>query len=314
MLTPLSRRALIPVASLLLVFSTAGFATTPSQPSAPAPSGATAQAGTSTNGPSKPLLPDDAALKAEATRAIDAQYEKWKANLTPSQLEWERILAANLGPFYLAGRKKDKATGIADAWDYVEDDPKLPRVLLIGDSISRGYTLPLRAALAGKANVHRAPANCGPTTLGLKKLDIWIGDGKWDLIQFNFGIHDRKTDPAVYEANLEQIIARLEQTSAKLLWATTTSVLSSTNAEAYTQEQCDKVNQIADSVMKRHHIPEDDLRSTVQPRLAELQLPNNVHFKEEGYNLLAGKAALEILAHLQGSNTSGNTPEFRKAK
>lgn len=38
------------------------------------------------------------------------------------------------------------------AWDYVEDDPKLPRVLIIGDSISRAYTVPVRSALAGKAN------------------------------------------------------------------------------------------------------------------------------------------------------------------
>ena len=42
----------------------------------------------------------------------------------------------------------------------VVDDPALPRVLIIGDSISIGYTLPLRAALDGIANVHRPPTNC----------------------------------------------------------------------------------------------------------------------------------------------------------
>ena len=49
----------------------------------------------------------------------------------------------------------------------------MPRVLLIGDSVSRGYTLPVRAALAGKANVHRAPENCGPTVNGLKKIEVF---------------------------------------------------------------------------------------------------------------------------------------------
>jgi hypothetical protein len=39
--------------------------------------------------------------------------------------------------------------------DPINDDPALPRVLLIGDSISMGYTLPVRTALKGKANVHR---------------------------------------------------------------------------------------------------------------------------------------------------------------
>src|SRR5262245_19998634 len=69
----------------------------------------------------------------------------------------------------------------------VQDDPTLPRVLLIGDSISMGYTLPVRRKLAGKYNVHRPPANCGNTARGLKQLDEWIGEGKWDVIHFNFG-------------------------------------------------------------------------------------------------------------------------------
>ena len=49
----------------------------------------------------------------------------------------------------------------------VTDDPKLPRVLLIGDSISIGYTLPTRDFLKGKVNLHRIPTNGGPTTRGL---------------------------------------------------------------------------------------------------------------------------------------------------
>src|SRR5688572_8105941 len=72
----------------------------------------------------------------------------------------------------------------------VQDDPALPRVLLIGDSISIGYTVPTRERLAGKANVHRPGVNCGPTTRGVENLDKWLGDKKWDVIHFNFGLHD----------------------------------------------------------------------------------------------------------------------------
>ena len=50
------------------------------------------------------------------------------------------------------------------AYAAVKDDPTLPRVLLIGDSISIGYTVPTREKLKGKANVHRPGTNCGPTT------------------------------------------------------------------------------------------------------------------------------------------------------
>lgn len=55
-------------------------------------------------------------------------------------------------------------------------DPSLPNVLLIGDSISIGYHLAAREALAGKANVFRPKANCGPTTRGLAQMDQWLGD------------------------------------------------------------------------------------------------------------------------------------------
>ncbi len=119
-----------------------------------------------------------------------ANEAKRKAVMTPEQLAWEETIEANLGNFYLPGYYKEKDGNRETAWDYVKDDPSLPRILIIGDSISRGYTLPVRKALAGKVNVHRAPANCGPTATGLKKLDVWLGNGKWDLITWNFGIHD----------------------------------------------------------------------------------------------------------------------------
>lgn len=84
------------------------------------------------------------------------------------------------------------------------------------------------AAFAGEANVHRAPANCGPTASGLKNIDAWLasspGGEKWDVIHFNFGIHDRNTPVADYATRLERIVERLEKTGAKLVWATTTPI------------------------------------------------------------------------------------------
>src|SRR5436190_23849583 len=62
----------------------------------------------------------------------------------------------------------------------IKDVPGLPRVLIIGDSISMGYTGPVRALLKDKANVHRIPANGGPTKSGTSHIAEWLGDGKWD--------------------------------------------------------------------------------------------------------------------------------------
>lgn len=195
----------------------------------------------------------------------------------------------------------------------VADVPGLPRVLLIGDSISMGYTLPVRALLAGRANVHHPPQNCGDTGRGLRNLDTWLGSGRWDVIHFNFGLHDLKyldaqgryvppeegeqvTPLPQYEANLRELVARLRATGAKLIWASTTPVPEHTLARIARDEE--NYNRVAARVMTELGIPIDDLHALVVPRQAELQLPQNVHFTEAGYAALAHQVAAAISAAL----------------
>src|SRR5512137_1049512 len=88
--------------------------------------------------------------------------------------------------------RKGKKSVPNPAFAKVEDVPGLPRVLLIGDSISIGYTVAVRDLLKAKANVHRIPVNGASTLNGLKNLDTWLGTSKWDVIHFNWGLHDLK--------------------------------------------------------------------------------------------------------------------------
>src|SRR5690606_8076664 len=78
------------------------------------------------------------------------------------------------------------------AFARVIEDPTLTRVLLIAASISFCYSLPIVELLKGEANVHRIPTNGGPSTRGLASIDAWLGEGKWDVIHFNWGLHDLK--------------------------------------------------------------------------------------------------------------------------
>jgi hypothetical protein len=198
-----------------------------------------------------------AAKKAAQDAAVEVKYQALVAKLSPEEQAWEKVLQANLGNgFYLPLHKRGKIAGQSSAWDFVKDDPKLPRILLIGDSVSRGYTQPTRKALAGKANVHRAPANCGPTASGLKNLDAWLGEGKWDVIHFNFGIHDRATPVADYLKRLEEIVLRLEKTGAKLIWASTTPIPDNP-AQKQTAASIVARNAVAREVMQRRRIAID---------------------------------------------------------
>jgi lysophospholipase L1-like esterase len=248
----------------------------------------------------EPTNADEAAAKKQAEEAaVNEQYAALVTALPADEQAWEKTLEDNLGSFYLPLHKRDKVAGRSNAWDFVRDDPALPRVLLIGDSVSRGYTQAVRAALAGEANVHRAPANCGPTSSGVKNLDAWLasspGGGTWDVIHFNFGIHDRDTPVADYAARLEQIVQRLEKTGAKLIWATTTPI---PDAPAQNQTTASVVerNAAAAAIMEKHGVAVDDLFTFITPRLAEAQLPNDVHFKADGYELLGRQVARSIRA------------------
>jgi hypothetical protein len=237
--------------------------------------------------------------KSAAAAAIDEKYAALVAKLSPEEQAWERTLQENLGGFYLPLYKAGRIKGSEQAWDYVKDVQGLPRVLLIGDSVSRGYTLAARKALAGKANVHRAPENCGPSANGLKKLDIWLAGEKWDVIHFNFGIHDRATPPADYRQRLEALVTRMKATGAKVVWASTTPVPPDTKDGPKAAEAIVEKNRIAAEVMEKNGVAIDDLFTFITPHLANVQNPKDVHFNNDGYDLLGKQVAAAIAAELR---------------
>ena len=188
--------------------------------------------------------------------------------------------------------------------------PGLPRVLLLGDSISIGYTVPVRTRLAGKANVVRPAENCGETARGLKSLDKWLGDGKWDVIHFNFGLHDVKylddkgayvtpekgkqvASVEEYERNLREIVGRLQKTGAKLVFGTTTPVPAASAGRVEHDEV--RYNAAAVRVMKENGVAVDDLHAIAIAHQATIQRPRNVHFTDAGYDELADSVVANVL-------------------
>jgi hypothetical protein len=184
----------------------------------------------------------------------------------------------------------------------IQDVAGLPRVLLIGDSISMGYTLPTRTLLTGKANLHRIPQNGGPTKNGLAQIDKWLGTGKWEVIHFNWGIHDLKYMPdgkhqveaADYEKNLRTLVARMKQTGAKLIWASTTPIPEGELSPSRRFGSVQEYNAIAARVMTENGIAIDDLNAHIAPQFDRLHNPKDLHYGTEGYQFLAQKVAEEI--------------------
>ena len=145
------------------------------------------------------------------------------------------------------------------------------------------------------------------TKNGLDKLDKWLGDGKWDVIHFNFGLHDAKqlpegirhADPDVYEKNLREIVKQLKATGAKLIWATTTPVPD--GGKLSPTRRFDDIaiyNGIAKKVMEENNVAIDDLNAAILPKLKSLQIPHDVHYTKEGSQLLGERVAASIASQL----------------
>jgi acyl-CoA thioesterase-1 len=184
----------------------------------------------------------------------------------------------------------------------VDDVPGLPRILLLGDSISMGYTLAVRDALKGVANVHRPPVNCGSTVLGLRHLEEWMGNGQWHVIHFNWGLHDLRYLPTRVQAtpleeygrNLRQLIERMKKTDAVLIFATTTPVREDYYRRGNLLRRAGDekaYNATAVRVMKEHGVIINDLHAVAAPRVDELQIPGDLHFTAEGSEELARAVA-----------------------
>lgn len=183
-----------------------------------------------------------------------------------------------------------------------EDEPGLPRVLIIGDSISAGYTPAVQALLKGDANVHRIPGNGAHTRVGLANLEDWLGDKPWDVIHFNWGLHDIKimedgkqqVPLEEYERNLRTLVRRMQKTGATLVWCSTTPVPEGKVSPPRNPQDVIAYNATARRVMDEHGVAVDDLYAFALARLDQLQQPVNVHFTEKGSRALAEQVATSL--------------------
>ena len=203
------------------------------------------------------------------------------------------------------------------------------RVLILGDSISIGYTPHVRRLLGPAVQVFRptnqkgGAENCQGTDHGLKRIDAWLEmhGGNWDVIHFNFGLHDLKhidtktgknsmnpkdpfqSSPDEYESQLRTIVEKLVTTKAKLIFCSTTPVPDGVKPARETTAP-DEYNKRALKVIREFStearpIAVTDLYSYANEILADIQQPKDVHFSRFGSTMLASEVARRIREALE---------------
>lgn len=155
---------------------------------------------------------------------------------------------------------------------YPPSHSSLPSVITIGDSVSEGYEPTLAANLSKVAFVQHSPFSDGggaddvfhgvDCEENFLKTAMFV-PANWDIITFNFGLHDLTNTTQnyqLYEAALTNFTARLQQTSAKLLYVSTTPMM---ELQWYGNSAPTDLNAIAMRVMAKAGVPYADLYSHI---------------------------------------------------
>ena len=203
------------------------------------------------------------------------------------------MLAAGLG-----AQVHRESTEWLDVWLPNSNDHDLPRVLLIGDSITRGYGKAVEERLKGKAYVGRLATSksLGDPALA-EEVALVLRQMSFDVVHFNNGMHGNAYTEEEYGAAIPAILATIRHgaPNAKLILATTTDVRVKgdlSRADAKTERMV-KRNAIVAEAARRERIPLDDLFAAVQGH-PEYHALDGVHFAEAGSAVLAAQVAAAV--------------------
>jgi len=214
------------------------------------------------------------------------------------------VLALALANLALAADPQPKREGIewCDVWITHGTEHELPRVLLIGDSITRAYYKEVEQKLQGTAYVGRlATSKCLADPVLFDEISTVLKQYKFDLIHFNNGMHGWDYTEEEYARAFPQFLKSIKQGApgAKLIWASTTPVREKKELViAPKTERVKARNRIAAEIMAKEKIPVDDLFALMIEH-PEYSNADGVHFSPKGVSAQAAQVAGIIESELK---------------
>ena len=189
------------------------------------------------------------------------------------------ILTTGIVAAGLAGgvERQREATEWSITYAFNANDTKLPRVLLIGDSICNGYQSFVKDELKDVAYISFfATSKCATDRSYLKELTHILEEYDYAAIHLNNGLHSLTTDRPTWEAALREVVKTLKAKGkgAKLVWATSTPL-----KDPALTAKARELNAIAARVMQENGVPADDLYGLMDPQDRALW-SDTFHFHE----------------------------------
>lgn len=194
----------------------------------------------------------------------------------------------------------------SDVWLPAADRNDLPHILIIGNSITRGYTPKVEPAFEGRAYVGRISnsKSLGDPAL-FDELEVVLKHNKFDIIHFNNGLHGAGYTEEEYDKAFPEFIKLLRkyQPDAKLIWATSTPVRTGEGMTGFT-EFSDRVA-VRNEIAKKHiendgNIMVDDLWAVVVDHPEYYAGGDGTHPVESGWEALAAQVTKVLNEVLEG--------------
>lgn len=190
-----------------------------------------------------------------------------------------------------------ESTEWCDFWMPNTNKQGLPRVMLIGDSITRGYFGTVEEQLKGKAYVARIATSkaIGDPAL-LAEISTFLSQGTFEVIHFNIGMHGWAYTEAEYRQYFPDLVATIRKhapASAKLIWASTTPIRKDRGEGGASNSRIEARNRIARELATAAGIPVNDLHAAASAAPGDIHT-DDIHFTKEGSAMLGAQVAAAI--------------------
>ncbi len=191
--------------------------------------------------------------------------------------------------------KKERFEWIHSWCDYTERDD-LPRVLLIGDSITHGYQAKVRELLAGKYLVDYIATSYSVDSVFYNQLvSAFAADSRYDVIHFNHGLHGSHMTTEVYASGMDALTAGFSRIGKVILVTSTKNYNPGTDVPTDFHAKVLERNAALFPLAEKYNCGINDLYAVSAALPISAYSPDGTHFAADGYEALAKAVAESIL-------------------
>lgn len=169
----------------------------------------------------------------------------------------------------------------------------LPRVLLVGDSITNGYQEKVRELLKGVCYVDYISTSYAIDTKIYNNLVYsFMTDSKYDFIHFNHGLHGIHISKKSYKSRMKKLLTKIDK-DVKLIIATSTVVYKEGNKrlDGVWMKRVRERNEAVQELAMENSYLVDDLYTISTSIPKEYRYADGTHYLAEGYAMLAETVA-----------------------